>query len=49
MGLVKQFSRGIYGSQEQGHKSDVVTEAGATDRRSTVKLRHLIKTGPTGE
>lgn len=36
--VVKWVSRGIYESQEQGLKSDVVTEAGVTDRRSTVKL-----------
>lgn len=41
VGLVKRPSRGIYGGQEQGHESDTITGAGATDRRSTVQWRHL--------
>lgn len=34
--LVKHLSRGNYGWQQQGHKSDIVTGVGAVDRRSTV-------------
>lgn len=49
IGQVKWLSRGIYGWQEQGHKSDVVTGAGAADTRSTVQPRHLVMTGPTGK
>lgn len=46
---VKRPSRGIYGWQEQGHKSDVVTGPGAADRGSTVQPRRLVMTGPTGK
>lgn len=35
--LSKQLSRGIYSWQELGHKSGVVTETAAADRRSTVQ------------
>ena len=49
VGLVKRLSRGIYGWQEQGHKSDVVTRAGAADRRSTVQQWRPVKSVPTGK
>lgn len=39
----------IYGQQEQGHKSDADTGAGAAHRRSTVLLWQLVTTGLTGK